>query len=82
MHVQNVCPFNTSSGIVIERTVWGFVTSQYPGIHDIGLPSISPCEQQWSLWKLARTGVAVEALMTSVRGMPTISSRVITLTKS
>ena len=24
-------------GIVREPTVWGFITSQYPGIHDIGL---------------------------------------------
>ena len=24
-------------GIVREPTVWGFRTSQYPGIHDIGL---------------------------------------------
>ena len=27
-------------GIVREPTVWGFITSEYPGIHDIGLPSI------------------------------------------
>ena len=25
-------------GIVIEPTVWGFITSKYPGILDIGLP--------------------------------------------
>ena len=24
-------------GIVREPTVWGFITSKYPGIHDIGL---------------------------------------------
>ena len=23
-------------GIVSEPTVWGFITSKYPGIHDIG----------------------------------------------
>ena len=27
-------------GIVREPTVWGFITSKYPGIHDIGLPTI------------------------------------------
>ena len=27
-------------GIVREPTVWVFITSQYPGIHDIGLPNI------------------------------------------
>ena len=26
-------------GIVREPTVWGFITSEYPGIHDIGLPT-------------------------------------------
>ena len=26
-------------GIVREPTVWGFITSKYPGMHDIGLPS-------------------------------------------
>ena len=26
-------------GIIREHTVWGFMTSQYPGIHDIGLPA-------------------------------------------
>ena len=26
-------------GIVREPTVWGFITSQYPGIHDNGLPT-------------------------------------------
>ena len=26
-------------GIVREPTVWGFITSKYPGIHDIGLPT-------------------------------------------
>ena len=25
-------------GIVREPTVWVFITSKYPGIHDIGLP--------------------------------------------
>ena len=28
-------------GIVREPTVWGFNTSEYPGIHDIGLPIYS-----------------------------------------
>ena len=28
-------------GIVREPTVWGFITSKYPGIHDIGLPKES-----------------------------------------
>ena len=28
-------------GIVREPTVWVFITSQYPGIHDIGLPTFS-----------------------------------------
>ena len=28
-------------GIVREPTVWGFITSKYPGIHDIGLPNIA-----------------------------------------
>ena len=27
-------------GIVREPTVWGFITSKYPGIHDFGLPTI------------------------------------------
>ena len=27
-------------GIVREPTVWVFITSTYPGIHDIGLPTI------------------------------------------
>ena len=31
-------------GIVREPTVWGFITLQYPGTHDIGLPSFSPAE--------------------------------------
>ena len=26
-------------GIVREPTVWSFITSQYPGIHDMSLPS-------------------------------------------
>ena len=26
-------------GIVREPTVWGFISSKYPGIHDIGLPT-------------------------------------------
>ena len=26
-------------GIIRQPTVWGFMTSQYPGIHDIGLAS-------------------------------------------
>ena len=26
-------------GIVREPTVWVFITSKYPGIHDIGLPT-------------------------------------------
>ena len=26
-------------GIVREPTVWVFITSEYPGTHDIGLPS-------------------------------------------
>ena len=26
-------------GIVRERTVWVFITSKYPGIRDIGLPT-------------------------------------------
>ena len=26
-------------GIVREPRVWGFITSKYPGIHDIGLPN-------------------------------------------
>ena len=29
-------------GIVREPTVWVFITSKYPGIHDIGLPSMNP----------------------------------------
>ena len=27
-------------GIVREPTVWVFITSKYPGTHDIGLPNI------------------------------------------
>ena len=27
-------------GIVREPTVWVFITSEYPGMHDIGLPTI------------------------------------------
>ena len=27
-------------GIVREPTVWVFITSKYPGTHDIGLPTI------------------------------------------
>ena len=27
-------------GIVREPTVWGFITSEYPGTHDIGLPNV------------------------------------------
>ena len=26
-------------GIVREPTVWVYITSKYPGIHDIGLPT-------------------------------------------
>ena len=29
-------------GIVIEPTVWVFITSKYPGIHDIGPPTFGP----------------------------------------
>ena len=29
-------------GIVREPTVWVFIASEYPGIHDIGLPMRSP----------------------------------------
>ena len=32
-------------GIVREPTVWGFNTSEYPGIHDIGLPTV--VSQTW-----------------------------------
>ena len=28
-------------GIVREPTVWVFITSKYPGIHDIGLPNVT-----------------------------------------
>ena len=28
-------------GIVRKPTVWVFITSEYPGIHDIGLPRLS-----------------------------------------
>ena len=28
-------------GIVRKPTVWGFITSKYPGTHDIGLPSMT-----------------------------------------
>ena len=28
-------------GIVREPTVWGFITSEYPGTHDIGLATSS-----------------------------------------
>ena len=31
-------------GIVREPTVWVFITSKYPGIHDIGLASVSLAE--------------------------------------
>ena len=27
-------------GIVRKPTLWGFITSKYPGTHDIGLPNI------------------------------------------
>ena len=29
-------------GVVREPTVWGFMTSQYPGKYDIGLPAVRP----------------------------------------
>ena len=29
-------------GIVRKPTVWGVITSEYPGIHDIGLPVDTP----------------------------------------
>ena len=29
-------------GIVREPTEWVFITSKYPGIHDIGLPTVLP----------------------------------------
>ena len=35
-------------GIVREHTVWEFITSQYPGIHDIGLATI--CVQTDHVW--------------------------------
>ena len=28
-------------GIVRKPTVWGFITLKYPGIHDIGLPTLN-----------------------------------------
>ena len=31
-------------GIVIEPTLWGFITSQYHGIHYIGLPTNGPSQ--------------------------------------
>ena len=30
-------------GIVRKPTVWGFITSEYPDIHDTSLASIAPC---------------------------------------
>ena len=30
-------------GIVREPTVWVFITSKYPGTHDIGLPTLRGC---------------------------------------
>ena len=46
MHAQNVCQqFHSYThlilalGIVREPIVWVFITSKYPGIHDIGLPT-------------------------------------------
>ena len=30
-------------GIVREPTVWVFITSTYPGTHDIGLPTLIVC---------------------------------------
>ena len=32
-------PLIPALGIVREPTIWGFITSEYPGIHDIGLPN-------------------------------------------
>ena len=28
-------------GIVRKPMVWGFITSEYPGIHDVGLPDVT-----------------------------------------
>ena len=36
-------------GIVREPTVWVFITSKYPGTHDIGLPTIRYMRDSWNL---------------------------------
>ena len=38
-------------GIVREPTVWVFITSQYPGIHDIGLPNHSRIPTRSAEWR-------------------------------
>ena len=44
-------------GIVREPTVWGFITSKYPGIHDIGLPTHRPA------------GMKIRSIDSEIRGM-------------
>ena len=40
-------------GIVKEPTVWGFIASKYPGIHDIGQPTTSiDAKNQTAAWTL------------------------------
>ena len=34
-------------GLVREPTLWGFIISKYPGIHDIGLPTLSDLWRYW-----------------------------------
>ena len=47
-------------GIVREPIVWGFITSQYPCIHDTGLPSVtsSVLTPRWDGSALPGTGIA------------------------
>ena len=41
-------------GIVREPTVWVFITSEYPGTHDIGLPTHAHARcssSEWAPWE-------------------------------
>ena len=56
-------------GIVREPTVWGFMTSKYPGTHDIGLPTDSRAATATFRWGFSAAPKATRASRVN-RGPP------------
>ena len=57
-------------GIVREPTVWVFITSNYPGTHDIGLPSTRVSGRAKPLPKLSQSNHCPSGLAGTYRPFP------------